>query len=228
MGEQPTPFFFIIISFLTFVYCLPITDIEDGHFKVKNYESSIRENDRVISLESTYTGEFSVEGPSDEPSAMDFIYGPQRESDYIEFSEKLDEGVESVSENLAEIGNQKEIHRKTGTDRQNADLGLLLTYNGEGDESSKDTISSGNWNYSDDEYLNEKTFEKGSSKRRHKRFLDWLGTELDNKISPRVHHRRRRPYYNSHLQACAPEDRYYCLNGGTCVFVGVLEVTTCR
>lgn len=35
-------------------------------------------------------------------------------------------------------------------------------------------------------------------------------------------------YPCSHLLPCTSVDRYYCLNGGTCVIVGVLDVKTCR
>ena len=31
-----------------------------------------------------------------------------------------------------------------------------------------------------------------------------------------------------HVQPCSYKDRYYCMNGGTCVFVGALDIKTCR
>lgn len=34
--------------------------------------------------------------------------------------------------------------------------------------------------------------------------------------------------FGAHTSACDHADRHYCLNGGTCVFVGALEIKTCR
>lgn len=31
-----------------------------------------------------------------------------------------------------------------------------------------------------------------------------------------------------HVQPCEYSDRFYCMNGGTCVFVGALDIKTCR
>nr|KAG5692498.1 hypothetical protein BaRGS_018703 [Batillaria attramentaria] len=31
-----------------------------------------------------------------------------------------------------------------------------------------------------------------------------------------------------HVQPCDYADRFYCMNGGTCVFVGALDIKTCR
>ncbi|KAL3873897.1 hypothetical protein ACJMK2_036976 [Sinanodonta woodiana] len=34
--------------------------------------------------------------------------------------------------------------------------------------------------------------------------------------------------FSAHTSPCKSEDRHYCLNEGTCVFVGALEIKTCR
>ncbi|KAK3599644.1 hypothetical protein CHS0354_029105 [Potamilus streckersoni] len=34
--------------------------------------------------------------------------------------------------------------------------------------------------------------------------------------------------FSAHTSPCNAEDRHYCLNEGTCVFVGALEIKTCR
>lgn len=50
---------------------------------------------------------------------------------------------------------------------------------------------------------------------------------LDNRISPYLSGGPIDITY-THVVPCVYADRYYCLNGGTCVFVGALDLKTCR
>lgn len=52
--------------------------------------------------------------------------------------------------------------------------------------------------------------------------------------SPDRSRKRGRPQYvhlsitYGHVMPCEHKDRFYCMNGGTCVFVGALDIKTCR
>ena len=51
--------------------------------------------------------------------------------------------------------------------------------------------------------------------------------DLDNRIIPNLAAEVLDIAY-THVVPCVFADRFYCLNGGTCVFVGALDIKTCR
>uniref|UniRef100_A0A0B7BBJ4 EGF-like domain-containing protein n=1 Tax=Arion vulgaris TaxID=1028688 RepID=A0A0B7BBJ4_9EUPU len=60
---------------------------------------------------------------------------------------------------------------------------------------------------------------------------DYLSRTRRNAASKKKHKGRRVMHVSityGHVMPCEHKDRFYCMNGGTCVYVGALDIRTCR
>lgn len=60
--------------------------------------------------------------------------------------------------------------------------------------------------------------------RRRRSFLSDFGFQLESAFEGDT----SEVVFGAHTSPCDYEDRHYCLNGGTCIFLGALEMKTCR
>ena len=74
-------------------------------------------------------------------------------------------------------------------------------------------------------FLRETIHVQGHRKQRHRRSFyfdfDMFNSDFEDSEETDV-------IFSAHTSPCNWSDRFYCLNGGTCVFVHALEIKTCR